>query len=43
VFAVAAAGLLLGLGVLPAVPARRVAGYAVLCGLAAFLVDIYLY
>jgi hypothetical protein len=43
VFAFAAASLLLGLGVLPAVPARRVAGYAAVCGLAAFLVDVYLY
>jgi hypothetical protein len=43
VFAVAAAGLLLGAGVLPAVPARRVAGYALVCGLAAFLIDVYLY
>lgn len=43
VFALAAAGLLLGAGVLPAVPARRVAGYAAVCGLAAFLVDVYLY
>jgi len=43
VFALAAAGVLLGAGVLPAAPARRVAGCAVVCGLAAFLVDIYLY
>jgi hypothetical protein len=43
VFALAAAGLLLGAGVLPAVPERRVAGYAAVCGLAAFLVDVYLY
>ncbi|OLE22752.1 MAG: hypothetical protein AUG44_24095 [Actinobacteria bacterium 13_1_20CM_3_71_11] len=43
VFALAAAGLLLGAGVLAAVPARRVAGYAVVCGLVAFLVDVYLY
>ena len=43
VFALAAAALLLGAGVLPAVPARRVAGYAAVCGLAAFLVDVYLY
>jgi hypothetical protein len=43
VFALAAAGLLLGGAVLPAVPARRVAGYAALCGLIAFLVDVYLY
>lgn len=43
VFALAAAGLLLGAAVLTAAPARRVAGYAVVCGLAAFLVDVYLY
>ncbi len=43
VFALAAAGLLLGAGVLPALPARRVVGYAAVCGLAAFLVDVYLY
>jgi hypothetical protein len=43
VFALATAGLLLGAAVLPAVPARRVAGYAAVCGLAAFLVDVYLY
>jgi hypothetical protein len=29
--------------VLPEVPARRAAGYALLCGLVAFLVDVYLY
>lgn len=43
VFALAAAGLLLGLVVQPAAPARRVAGYAATCGLVAFLVDVYLY
>jgi hypothetical protein len=43
VFALATSALLLGAVVLPAVPARRVAGYAVVCGLAAFLVDVYLY
>jgi len=43
VFALAAAGLLLGLVVLPGVPARRVAGYATLCAVIAFLVDVYLY
>jgi hypothetical protein len=43
VFALAASGLLLGLVVAPAAPARRVAGYAAVCGLAAFLVDVYLY
>jgi hypothetical protein len=43
VFAVAAAALLFGLAVLPAAPARRVSGYAAVCGVAAFLVDVYLY
>lgn len=43
VFALATAALVLGAAVLPAVPARRVAGYAAVCGLAAFLVDVYLY
>jgi hypothetical protein len=43
VFALAAAGLLLGAAVLPTAPARRVAGYAAVCGVAAFLVDVYLY
>jgi hypothetical protein len=43
VFALAASGLVLALGVLPALPARRVVGYAAVCGLAAFLVDVYLY
>jgi hypothetical protein len=43
VFAVAATGLVLGLAVLPALPARRVAGYAAVCGVVAFLVDVYLY
>jgi hypothetical protein len=43
VFALATAGLVLGAGILPAAPARRVAGYAALCGLVAFLVDVYLY
>ncbi|OLB64365.1 MAG: hypothetical protein AUI10_11360 [Actinobacteria bacterium 13_2_20CM_2_72_6] len=43
VFAVAAGGLLLGALVLPRVPARRVAAYAALCGVVAFLVDVYLY
>jgi hypothetical protein len=43
VFALAAAALLLGVVAVPGVPARRVAGYAVLCGLVAFLVDVYLY
>jgi hypothetical protein len=43
VFALATAALVLGAGVLPTAPARRVAGYAAVCGLAAFLVDVYLY
>jgi hypothetical protein len=43
VFTLAATGLLLGSVVLPAVPARRVIGYATVCGVAAFLVDVYLY
>jgi hypothetical protein len=43
VFALATTALLLGAGVLPTLPARRVAGYAAVCGLAAFLVDVYLY
>jgi len=32
-----------GAGVPPAVPAQPVAGYALVCGLVAFLVDVYLY
>jgi hypothetical protein len=43
VFALAAAALLLGAAVLPARPARQIIGYAGVCGLAAFLVDVYLY
>ena len=43
VFALAVAAVVLGGGVLPAVPARRVTGYAAVCGLVAFLVDVYLY
>jgi hypothetical protein len=43
VFALAVAALVLGVGVLPTVPARRVAGHAAVGGLAAFLVDVYLY
>jgi hypothetical protein len=43
VFALAAAGLVLGVGALPAAPARRVAGFAAVCGAVAFLVDVYLY
>jgi hypothetical protein len=43
VFALATSALLLGVFVVPTMPARRVSGYAVVCGLAAFLVDVYLY
>jgi hypothetical protein len=43
VFAIAAATLVLGVLVVPTTPARRLALYASLCGLAAFLVDVYLY
>jgi hypothetical protein len=43
VFALAATAVLLGIGPLAAAPARRTIGLAVLCGLAAFLVDVYLY
>jgi hypothetical protein len=43
VFALAATAVLLGLGPLAAAPARRTIGLAALCGLAAFLVDVYLY
>lgn len=43
VFALALASLVLGVVVLPAAPARRVAGYAAACGLVAFLIDVYLY
>jgi hypothetical protein len=43
VFAIAAAALVLGLGPLGATPARRPVAYALLAGLAAFLVDVYLY
>jgi hypothetical protein len=43
VFALAATALLLGLGPLGSAPARRPASYALLAGLAAFLVDVYLY
>ena len=43
VFAVAAAALVLGLGPLAAGTGRRVAALAGLAGLAAFLVDVYLY
>jgi hypothetical protein len=43
VFAVVAAALALGLGPLAAGPGRRLAVTALLAGLAAFLVDVYLY
>jgi hypothetical protein len=43
VFAFTATAVLLGLGPLAAAPARRTIALAVLCGLAAFLVDVYLY
>jgi hypothetical protein len=43
VFALAAAAVLLGLGPLATGPARRTIGLAAVCGLAAFLVDVYLY
>ena len=43
VFALAATAVLLGLGPLAAAPTRRTIGLAVLCGLVAFLVDVYLY
>jgi hypothetical protein len=43
VFATALAGLLLGFGPLSATTGRRVALTASVCGLAALLVDVYLY
>jgi hypothetical protein len=43
VFALAAAAVSLAVGPLATVPARRTTGLAVLCGAAAFLVDVYLY
>ena len=43
VFALAATAVLLGVGPLAAAPTRRTIGLAALCGLAAFLVDVYLY
>ncbi|WP_433375821.1 hypothetical protein ACQPZX_06675 [Actinoplanes sp. CA-142083] len=43
VFAIAATALLLGFGPLAAGPGRRLAMTATLAGLAAFLVDVYLY
>jgi hypothetical protein len=42
VFATAVTALALGLGSLAAGPGRRVAGVALVSGLAAFLVDVYL-
>jgi hypothetical protein len=43
VFALAAVFLLLSLGPWGRIDARRVAGAAILCALAAFFVDVYLY
>ncbi len=43
VFALAATAVLLGVGPLATTPARRTIALAALCGLAAFLVDVYLY
>jgi hypothetical protein len=43
VFAFTVTALLLGLGPLGAGPARRTVAYALLAGVAAFLVDVYLY
>lgn len=43
VFALAASAVLLGLGPLATAPARRTIRLAAVCGLAAFLVDVYLY
>ena len=43
VFATAAAAVVLGLGPLHAASGRRVALVALACGIAAFLVDVYLY
>ena len=43
VFAFTVTAVLLGIGPLAAAPARRTIGLAALCGLAAFLVDVYLY
>ncbi len=43
VFALAATAVFLGVGVLAAAPTRRTIRLATLCGLAAFLVDVYLY
>jgi hypothetical protein len=43
VFATAAAALILGLGPLRGASGRRLALVALACGIAAFLVDVYLY
>lgn len=43
VFAIAATALVLGLGPLGDLPARRTVSLSLLAGLAAFLVDVYLY
>jgi hypothetical protein len=43
VFALAATALLLGLGPLGGIHSRRTVSYALLAGVAAFLVDVYLY
>ena len=43
VFAVAATSLVLGFGALRAAAGRRVAALALLAGVAAFLVDVYVY
>jgi len=43
VFALAVTAVVLGVEPLAAAPTRRMIGLAVLCGLAAFLVDVYLY
>jgi len=43
VFAIAATALVLGLGPLGGLTARRTVSLALLAGLAAFLVDVYLY
>ncbi len=43
VFAFTLAAILLGVGSLATSPARRAVALAGLCGLAAFLVDVYLY
>src|SRR5262245_27713146 len=42
-FALATASVVLGLAVAPSTPIRRVTAYAVVCALAAFLVDVFLY